>query len=143
MSPKFIIGDEEEISLKLIEVINHSGEANLHQLKIMISKDYDGGEISNGNWIELERPQSLKIPSGSWGDLATTLDISEFKNQSVTIMLWMKAEGSETVWEVKKIGFFGQSGNKSGVQIGEHSRPPALPIEKSEEKNGGLGEVTP
>lgn len=128
VSPLLSLDELVKPELEILEVINHSGSYDLSQLKIMVSTDYQGGNILEAKWIELQRSKDLEIPEKSWGDITSRFDFSEYSElngESMTLLFWMQSEQSRVVWEIKNLKILANSGEVSSQA---HSTPPFIPL---------------
>ncbi len=134
LSPIFVIENGKKPVLSITEVINYIGTLNLDELKILISPDYQGGNILDANWIPVERDPELEIPEKSWGDIVTFgVELGELPNSQFTLLFWFDSKTeSNMVWELKNFSLEA----KGGVLKARHFKSaPYIPPLESE---GGL-----
>ena len=102
VSPKIDLSDVNSAVLTFEQAINYAEpEGRIH---VMISTNFEG-EIANATWTELEFDQ-WPVNDGSWAFVTTTINLTTYTNQAVTIAFKYTSEATQEecpTWEVKNV----------------------------------------
>ena len=102
VSPKIDLSNVGSAVLTFEQAINYADpEGRIH---VMVSRNFEG-EIANAEWSELAFDQ-WPVNDGSWAFVTTTIDLTAFVNDAVTIAFKYISEASQDkcpTWEVKNV----------------------------------------
>ena len=102
VSPVIDLSDVNTAVLTFEQAINYADpEGRIH---VMISSNYDG-DVTTAAWTELTFDQ-WPINDGSWTFVTTSIDLTAYVNQTVTIAFKYTSEATQEecpTWEVKNV----------------------------------------
>lgn len=127
LSPRYVLDGIRNPLFSLVEVINHSGNLDLSELKIMISPDYTGGNVLEATWYSIERDLTGEIPERSWDDLTISgVPLGDLEGGKFTLLFWFDSKkDNNVIWELKNFSIEG----KGGLLLTEpFLEPPSIPL---------------
>ena len=102
VSPKIDLSNVNSAELSFEQAINYANPED--RIHVMISDDYVG-DVANASWTELEFDQ-WPANDGNWTFVTTTIDLTAFVNQEVTIAFKYTSEAVQNAcptWEIKNL----------------------------------------
>ena len=102
VSPKIDLSNVNSAELSFEQAINYANPED--RIHVMISDDYVG-DVANASWTELEFDQ-WPVNDGNWTFVTTTIDLTAFVNQEVTIAFKYTSEAVQNAcptWEIKNL----------------------------------------
>ena len=102
VSPKIDLSNVNSAELSFEQAINYANPED--RIHVMISDDYVG-DVANASWTELEFDQ-WPANDGNWTFVTTTIDLTAFVNQEVTIAFKYTSEAVQNAcptWEIKDL----------------------------------------
>ncbi len=102
VSPKINLSNVNSAELSFEQAINYANPED--RIHVMISDDYVG-DVANASWTELEFDQ-WPVNDGNWTFVTTTIDLTAFVNQEVTIAFKYTSEAVQNAcptWEIKNL----------------------------------------
>lgn len=128
--------EAEELSLSVKEAVRNPDFA---KFRMLISKDYQGGDPRNATWLELERPETPLVEPDTLKFLRSgPFDLTAYQNQTIALAFQFVNDGTpgDRSWDIENLQITGKSATDLQVlekdyKLAEGQKPAGPPVLQS------------